>query len=67
MGTLKKIAAKAKRKVKRLKQRSRAVANAVESMQDDKSYTLHTKSGKSLTLTGSQWKQLEEQRISRNQ
>lgn len=33
-------------------------------MQDDKSYTLRTKNGRSLTLTGEQWKQLEQQRLS---
>lgn len=65
MGTLKKISAQAKRKRRQLKRKERAVASAVESMQDDESYTMHTKSGQSLTLTGSQWKQLEQERSSR--
>lgn len=63
MGILRKIAAQAKRKASRLRSRSQAVARDVASMQDDRSYTLRTKSGKSLTLTGEQWKQLEQQRL----
>lgn len=68
MGILKKIAAKSKRRHQhqrqQLSRRSKAVASAVASMKDDKSYTLRTKSGQSLTLTGEQWKQLEQERSS---
>ncbi len=64
MGIIKKITAQAKRHRHQLSRRSKAVASAVASMQDDESYTMHNRSGHSLTLTGSQWKQLEQERSS---
>ena len=65
MGILKKIAAQHRRNRRQLKRLQRDVAKDVASMKDDETYTMHTKSGQSLTLTGSQWKQLEQERSSR--
>lgn len=64
MSLLKKFLNRKRRRERRTKARIRNVAAAVASMNDETEYTLRLKDGRTQTLTGKQWKELEQHRQS---
>lgn len=63
MSLLKKGLNRIRRTGRETRQRAARIAAAVAGMKPEQEYTLHLKDGRSMTLTGEQWKQLEQARV----